>query len=1036
MTDLSAGNLLSPIERARFSAELLQVREQLSAGTLNPIDQVRASARGLELRAMLGAPVATPEAAPPADPLLTELEAAKAEVAQYERLINAGAMTPKVLAALDRDMAARTAIADREKAQAIEAALLRPIGVANNKPHIISAVDALTPAGAIKSSAKDSKADSAIWYYQGDIQRLAFTASVTINGEKDPGADRAAAMVERLQAAKAQGYVRRSYRAGSLGTVWVLATADGKGFLTRAGFDELANPIFARPDMPESAPGYENMVAQQTALATAFISWLDTLSYEHRHNQAVVSRKIGTTPIGQWVRMEKDLLGLTLKYLGADRKTGVRIVGTDFDDLIVKAREIAVMPEVVEAPQTGMTEKGNPIIDEAVLLDVGLLYHWGEQWKYKYSAEAASYFTAPSKTDAIERASDTYATAKPGTVLTRAERDAKADAEEAEQMRRQYGHLALQELRNLYERMGGDIVSLQAAGKNELSGDGRRTSAAVANEGARETATERMRLGRYIVIREAEEAATPPVPVPAAEPHQPITEESAAPVPTQQPEIIEYTTKREKVLRGIIRTDLSLAEAKAIDPYTWKMNGGYFIREKYLSEETAHIPAAAAPVVLSAEQQAERQATAERQVEERRQQALASQVQKLRTVADKAVSSGEAGMNADRNTNTARRAGMAASAIEKASQDKAAGDTLNNIADAIEVGAAGMLANLTSRAQLDQLQSSMRLAQYETDKHLTYGEQQSRKGRPFDENDIKNLSFPQPVTWSNRYKNAALTIAKKAPTGNSRLIAALTKIGGGPERITLNDDTAAITRKAAAVLKTVGESWDLKDPMESLARAERLARMGVTNTVTLQEAVRELLPHLAERVQEDPVKKAERAIIGQKVGIDFFPTPAHVAQRMARMAHITKDTRVLEPSAGNGNLADAAKADGGVVDVIEISSQLRDILTAKGYNVVATDFDAFTPDQPYEAILMNPPFSKRQDAAHIMRAYTMLAGGGRLVAIAGEGVFFGQDQKAVEFREWLGTHGAEVETLEGGTFKDNSLLAQTSANARLIVISK
>ena len=65
-----------------------------------------------------------------------------------------------------------------------------------------------------------------------------------------------------------------------------------------------------------------------------------------------------------------------------------------------------------------------------------------------------------------------------------------------------------------------------------------------------------------------------------------------------------------------------------------------------------------------------------------------------------------------------------------------------------------------------------------------------------------------------------------------------------------------------------------------------------------------------------------------------------------------------------------------------------------------------------------------------------LDSGGTLVAIAGEGVFFGSDQKAVAFREWLDTHEADVEALEGGTFNDNALLAQTSANARLIMLRK
>lgn len=509
-----------------------------------------------------------------------------------------------------------------------------------------------------------------------------------------------------------------------------------------------------------------------------------------------------------------------------------------------------------------------------------------------------------------------------------------------------------------------------------------------------------------------------------------------APAPAPQHEIIEYTTKRGKVLRGIIRTDLSQAEAKAIDQYTWRMNGGYFIREEHLGGDTAHIQAAPAPVVLSPEQQAEKAAADERLAEERRQKALSTQVEKLRAVADKAVEGGEADMGRDRLTNTARRAGMAASAIAKAATNKADGLTLNNIADAIEVGAAGLLTKLSSRAQLEELQRALRLAQYETDRRLSYGEQLKRKGRPFDEDDLKNVVMPSQVTWANRFNDAAKIIAKKSPTGNARLIAALYKMGARAERFTMNPEDAAITRKAYDVLKGLKEGYTLQDAVESLARQDRLARMGITDASTLREAARELLPMMVAKTEESAVKKAERAIIGQKVGIDFFPTPANVAQRMARLAGISKGTRVLEPSAGNGNLADAAKAAGGEVDVIEISSQLRDILTAKGYTVVAHDFDDFTPEQPYQAIVMNPPWSSRKDASQIMRAFDMLASGGRLVAIAGEGVFFGQDQKAVAFREWLDTHNATVEKLEGGTFKDKDLLAQTGANGRIIVLKK
>lgn len=52
----------------------------------------------------------------------------------------------------------------------------------------------------------------------------------------------------------------------------------------------------------------------------------------------------------------------------------------------------------------------------------------------------------------------------------------------------------------------------------------------------------------------------------------------------QRSSLIEHVTAKGKVLRGVVRTDLSADEAKAIDPGTFKKNGGYFIREKHLSK--------------------------------------------------------------------------------------------------------------------------------------------------------------------------------------------------------------------------------------------------------------------------------------------------------------------------------------------------------------------------------------------------------------------------------------------------------------------
>lgn len=90
----------------------------------------------------------------------------------------------------------------------------------------------------------------------------------------------------------------------------------------------------------------------------------------------------------------------------------------------------------------------------------------------------------------------------------------------------------------------------------------------------------------------------------------------------------------------------------------------------------------------------------------------------------------------------------------------------------------------------------------------------------------------------------------------------------------------------------------------------------------------------------------------------------------------------------------------------------------------------------YDRIVMNPPFGDRRDAQHVMHAYSLLKPGGRMVAIMGEGVFFGQDKKAQEFRDWLESVGGTSEKLPEGSFMDPSLPVNTSVNGRMVVINK
>lgn len=403
--------------------------------------------------------------------------------------------------------------------------------------------------------------------------------------------------------------------------------------------------------------------------------------------------------------------------------------------------------------------------------------------------------------------------------------------------------------------------------------------------------------------------------------------------------------------------------------------------------------------------------------------ARAAQAAKLRAVGEKLLADSEAEYSRDRKANTSRRASMAAHAEAAAAEQIRIAKTILNIADAIEAGEVKHLAGLSTKAAVQTLEGEVKRAIMESDRKLSYADQQRSRGRDVTDDDLQNAQYPRP-TWTGGTSLSEVLEAVKGKRGSKEFVAKY-RFASGP-----TPEMVVALRKfvdAKKVQYLIGW-WNL----ERLQDMNRLQRLGITNTEQLREALREFVQHRGGRQAADPIKAAERALVGQKVGIDFFPTPKTLAASMAQAAGIKEGMRVLEPSAGNGHLADAARDAGAKVDVVEISSTLRDILQAKGHNIADHDFETFEPAVKYDAVLMNPPFSDRKDAAHIMRAWDMVKPGGSLVAIAGEGVFFGSDAKARAFRDWLSEHGAEVEALPAGTFMGADLPAQTGANARLI----
>lgn len=152
----------------------------------------------------------------------------------------------------------------------------------------------------------------------------------------------------------------------------------------------------------------------------------------------------------------------------------------------------------------------------------------------------------------------------------------------------------------------------------------------------------------------------------------------------------------------------------------------------------------------------------------------------------------------------------------------------------------------------------------------------------------------------------------------------------------------------------------------------------------------------------------------------YFPTPAEMVARMIDAANLHEGSRVLEPSAGSGAIADALRDAGHDVVCVERHASLCDILKGKGHSVIQSDFcEVGELGAPFDAVLMNPPFERGQDLEHVARAFGHVKPGGRLVAIMGAGVMFRQDRKYAEFRAMAEEQGGEFVEIPAGAFKES-----------------
>lgn len=171
----------------------------------------------------------------------------------------------------------------------------------------------------------------------------------------------------------------------------------------------------------------------------------------------------------------------------------------------------------------------------------------------------------------------------------------------------------------------------------------------------------------------------------------------------------------------------------------------------------------------------------------------------------------------------------------------------------------------------------------------------------------------------------------------------------------------------------------------------------------------------------------------------FFPTPPDAVEQFLREVTFWRERgqaahRVLEPSAGTGNLArrclkrPAPEWHGNpdrytvrpIVECVEIQPALADALRDGGEfaKVYTADFLQLKPETTglYDRVVMNPPFDRERDIDHVMHALSFLKEGGHLHAIMSAGTEVRSTRKSQAFRDLMNSMGAEWKDMPPASF--------------------
>lgn len=149
-------------------------------------------------------------------------------------------------------------------------------------------------------------------------------------------------------------------------------------------------------------------------------------------------------------------------------------------------------------------------------------------------------------------------------------------------------------------------------------------------------------------------------------------------------------------------------------------------------------------------------------------------------------------------------------------------------------------------------------------------------------------------------------------------------------------------------------------------------------------------------------------------GVQFYPTPPDLVEKMMNLVNWDGVQFVLEPSAGKGDLAAGVKKyiqkNPYKLDCAEIDLDLRAVLRERGYSVVANDFLTWDAQTRYDLIVMNPPF--KDGDKHLLHALDLMKHGGQVVCLLNSSTLYNAESSVrIDLVNRLDEYETTVETI-------------------------